>query len=455
MNAIILTRQPEDIWTAVLDKIKEHMGVAVFNTWFNNLSFKEINGDTITISAPSRFIREWVLTNYYNKLKELASAEDPSIKRIDLKVVSQKVSYKPQSVSFSSSDSSVDSYSDAFSSMFDKRFTFENFVVDDTNKFAYAATKAIAEYGLSNTIVRSVLYITAPVGMGKTHLLQSIAQQMSLNSDQAKFAYMSAEKFMHQYIKAVKANELYQFKESLRALDVLLFDDIQFICGKAGTQQEFANTLNAMIEAGKIVVASSDRSPYDLDLDARTTSRLTGGLVVEIKKPSIDLRKKILASKIEKINAAIPDDVVDFIANSVSSSIRELEAALNKVVASSSLIGHSIDITFTKEVLKECLLAHETSISIDKIVEVVSDFYNISKADIISKSRSGKVVYPRQMVSFLAKQLTDKSLKEIGNLIGKRDHATVIYSIKKLEDRIAVDSVAAMEVSKLKSLLSN
>lgn len=455
MNAIILTRQPEDIWTAVLDKIKEHMGVAVFNTWFNNLSFKELNGDTITISAPSRFIREWVLTNYYNKLKELASAEDPSIKRIDLKVVSQKPAYKPQSLSFASSDSSVDSYSVAFSSIFDKRFTFENFVVDDTNKFAYAATKAIAEDGLSNTIVRSVLYITAPVGMGKTHLLQSIAQDMSLNSGETKFAYMSAEKFMHQYIKAVKANELYQFKESLRALDVLLFDDIQFICGKAGTQQEFANTLNAMIEAGKIIVASSDRSPYDLDLDARTTSRLTGGLVVEIKKPSIDLRKKILSSKIEKINASVPDDVVDFIANTVSSSVRELEAALNKVVASSSLIGHSIDITFTKEVLKECLLAHETSISIDKIVDVVSDFYNVSKSDIISKSRSGKVVYPRQMVSFLAKQLTDKSLKEIGNLIGKRDHATVIYSIKKLEDRIAIDSVAAMEVSKLKSLLSN
>lgn len=455
MNTITLTRQPEDIWTAVLDKIKEHMGIAVFNTWFNNLSFKEINGDTITISAPSRFIREWVLTNYYNKLKELAAAEDPSIKRIDLKVVSQKAVYKAQNITSTTSEASVDQYSDVFLSMFDKRFVFENFVVDDSNKFAYAATKAIADDGLNNPIVRSVLYITAPVGMGKTHLLQSIAQQMSLRSDGNKFAYMSAEKFMHQYIKAVKANELYQFKESLRALDVLLFDDIQFICGKAGTQQEFANTLNAMIEAGKIVVASSDRSPYELDLDARTTSRLTGGLVVEIKKPSVELRKKILISKVQKLNISVPDDVVDFIAHSVSSSVRELEAALNKVVASSSLIGHSIDIGFTKEVLKECLLAHEASVSVDKIVDVVANFYNVSKSEIVSKSRSGKVVYPRQMVSFLAKQLTDKSLKEIGNLIGKRDHATVIYSIKKLEDRISIDSVAAMEVSKLKALLSN
>lgn len=444
-------QQQQDVWTAILDKIRNHMGLAVFNTWFANLSFKEIKDDTITITAPSRFIREWILTNYYSKLKEFASAETPCIKRIDLRVKTIRSPHKEAAIN----EQAQIEIQPTLTYSLDRRFIFENFVVGESNRFAYAAARAVAEEGIDNNLIKGVLYIHGSVGMGKTHLLQSIAQHLNLHKAEQKVMYISAEKFMHQYIKAVKTNDTYSFKESLRELDILLFDDIQFICGKSGTQQEFANTLNAMMESGKIVVTASDRSPYDLGLDQRTTSRLTGGLVTEIKKPNLELYSEILKFKATQFGVDVPVEVLSFIAKTISSSIRESEAALNKIIASASLLHHPIDLSLTKEVLKDCVLAHEASIPIERIIEVVSNYYGITQAELLSKTRTPKVVYPRQMAAFLAKQVTDKSLQEIGYKMGKRDHATIIYSVKKLEERMAKNSTTMMEANKLIDLLSS
>jgi chromosomal replication initiator protein len=447
----IIDRTGEEVWVAVVEKIRCDMGASVFNTWFANLRFKELNGDIITISAPSRFIREWVLTNYYMKLKDYVLAEDDRIKRFDLRVnakhCSLQVNDEAEIVSEELPCPQFISYS------LDARFTFDNFIVGDCNKLARAAALAVAKQGSNNDIAKGVLYIKGPVGMGKTHLLQAVAQYIELNRKDQKVMYISAEKFMHQYVRAIKANETYRFKEALRELDVLLFDDIQFICGKSGTQQEFANTLNAMMESGKMIIIASDRSPYDLQLDQRTASRLTGGLCVEIKRPTVSLRNDILRSKAEQIKMAIAPEVMDFVAKNVSASIRELEAALNKIVASARLLNHDINLELTREVLQDCLVANENSISVEKIIEVVANYYGLQQSEILSKSRAPKVSYPRQVIAFLAKRMTEKSLQDIGYKLGKRDHATVIYSVKKLEDLISSDSSVSCEVTKLMDLL--
>lgn len=440
-------RNGEEIWASVMEKIRNDMGVSIFNTWFVNLRFKELKEDTITITAPSRFIREWVLINYYGKLKEYMLAENIDIRRIDLRVGTSA------NINNIGLQNEQESESQVITHSLDSRFTFDNFIIGEGNKMACAAAHAVAQQGSDNLVVRGVLYINGPVGMGKTHLLQAVAQYMSTNRRDQKVMYISAEKFMHKYIRAIKANDTYRFKEALRELDVLLFDDIQFICGKSGTQQEFANTLNALMEAGKIIIAASDRSPYDLQLDQRTTSRLAGGLVVEIKKPTAALRRDILRSKADQIKMAVKPEVLDFVANNVTSSIRELEAALNKIVTSARLLNHKIDLDLTKEVLKDCLIANEATISVERIIDVVANYYGVSQADLLSKNRAPKVSYPRQVVAFLAKKLTEKSLQDIGYKLGKRDHATVIYSVKKLEDKIAADSAVSTEMSKLIDLL--
>jgi chromosomal replication initiator protein len=442
----------ESMWDGILDKIRIQMGPAVFNTWFANLDLKEIKGDTITITAPSRFIREWVLTNYYNQLKDHLLAEDPTIKRIDVRVRNPQEETQINNKSFGIQQHISPPISNITYAL-DSRFTLNNFVVGESNKLAYAAAQAVALEGIHNPLVKGVLYIKGPVGMGKTHLLHAIAQELSIKCNDQRVLYMSAEKFMHEYIGSVKCNQIYSFRENLREIDVLLFDDLQFICGKSGTQQEFANTLSAIMEGGKLVIASSDRSPYELELDQRTTSRLTGGLVIDIKKPDIELRTDILRSKAFKISMDVPQEVINFIAKSVTSSIRELEAALNKVVTSARLMNHSIDMELTRETLKDCLLAHETGTTIERIIDIVANYYGITNAELISKGRAPKIAYPRQVATFLAKQLTDKSLQEIGMKMGKRDHATVIYSIKKLEQMLEIDSAIAAEINKLTELL--
>ncbi|MBA8667498.1 chromosomal replication initiator protein DnaA [Holosporaceae bacterium 'Namur'] len=441
----------EELWVSVLENLKDEYGLATFNSWFTHLSFQEIKDGTLKITAPSKFIRECVINNYFRKIKQLVSELDPNIKIIDLRVKQNRPSLVTKEKKPSLNDNSVirvEEYeSSTLASNLDRKLTFDNFVVGNSNKLAFMASKAVAE-GKSNNPT-NVLYIHGAVGMGKTHLLQAIAEYIGNNQPNRNVAYLSAEKFMHQYILSLKNNSSLGFREHLRSLDILLIDDIQFICGKSSTQQEFANTFNALVESGRMVVISCDRSPYQLELDGRTKSRLAGGLSVEIKPADFALRYEILKTKANMLNLNLSKDILEFIAQSVTSSIRELEGALNNLSLYVNNFGMELNLRNTKEILKDCILAHEVSVTVDKIIEVVANFYGVTAKEIFSKSRESKYVLPRQVSAFISKQLTDKSLKDIGQALGKRDHATVIYSIKKLEERMANDKSVNEDITKI------
>ncbi len=444
----------EELWIAVLESLKDEYGLATYNSWFAHLSFQEIRDNTLKITAPSKFIRECVINNYFKKIKQLVSDIDKSVKIIDLRVkqnrpVPVNKEKKPHFNDNQNSGINVEEYESSYlSSNLDRKFTFDNFVVGNSNKLAFMASKAIAEGKINGSA--NVLFLHGAVGMGKTHLLQAIAAYINTTQPNRNAAYLSAEKFMHQYILSLKNNSSLGFREHLRSLDILLIDDIQFICGKSSTQQEFANTFNALAEAGKIVVISSDRSPYQLlELDGRTRSRLAGGLVVEIKTADFALRYEILKAKANNLNLDLGSEVLEFIAQSVTSSIRELEGTLNNLALYALNFGMEINLRTTKEILKDCILAHEVNVTIDKIIDVVVNYYGITAKELLSKSRESKYVLPRQIAAFIAKQLTNKSLKDIGNALGKRDHATVIYSIKKLEERMAEDKSVNDDITKI------
>ena len=431
-----------NVWTKLLDELHEEFGEAVFKGWFVHLTFQELKDDTIVITAPSRFIKEWIANNYLKYISKKVSEINPTITYVDLRVkpTRSKIS-GPKCVINDNYEKIIEDEHkcDILSSHLNPRFTFENFVVGTSNKIAHGAAKSVAEHkklpGDNN-----ILYLHSSVGLGKTHLLQAITSYMREHKPKAKVAYLSAEKFMHLYIKSVKNNDVVTFKEKLRSADVLLVDDLQFICGKTGTQQEFTNIMNSLTDSNKIVVISSDVSPFNLNIDPRSKSRIAGGLVVEIKNSDYDLRLSILKNKVAQMEEAnVSDDVLKLIADKISSSNRELEGALNKIITHATLSGETVSVELATNLIHDNISAHEREISIEQIIEFVSAEYGIKSSEMLSKSRAAKFVLPRQIAAYLAKQLTKKSLQEIGQKLGNRDHATVIYSVSKLETLLQTD----------------
>lgn len=444
-----LYKTGEGAWGEALEHLRQEFGDATFKSWFSHLTYQEFKDGVLTITAPSKFIREWMITNYMKSINKFVLLSNPQVRKVDLRVKPNRA--KIPCITNDNADEnlgSIDENCDIFASKLDPRFTFNNFVSDASNKLAYAAAKAIAE-GKKLPTDSNILYIHSSVGMGKTHLIQSIASYIRENYKRKKVAYLSAEKFTHLYVKAIRSNDVVTFKEKLRSADVLLLDDLQFICGKNSTQQEFINIFNALTESNRKVVVTCDVSPYSLNLDARSKSRLTGALVAEVKHADYDLRVEVLKSKAKVLGVAVPERVIELIAKNITSSLREVEGALNKVITHASLVEAEITVESVQEILRDNLQAHEQKLSVEQIIEVVSRFYDVKISDIISKSRAAKFVTPRQVSAFLAKQLTTRSLQEIGHKLGGRDHATVIYSIKKLEDRTAADKAVANDIARI------
>ena len=291
--------------------------------------------------------------------------------------------------------------------------------------------------------------------MGKTHLLQSITAHVQAEHPNRNVIYLSAEKFMQLYIRAVRDNDILSFKEELRSARLLLIDDLQFICGKSSSEQELIGTISALTESNKQVVIACNSSPYDLNLDTRTKSRLTGGLVVNITQADYSLRLKILQSRATRLDILVPGEILQFVADNITSNIRELEGAFNKLVSYCSITEQPMSFEATKEILQDNIAAHTRQININQILEHVASFYSVKVADIQSKKRNAHFVLPRQIAAYIAKQLTTLSLQEIGLQLGNKDHATVIYSIKKVEEKITYDPVFANVISKIMSPLKN
>jgi chromosomal replication initiator protein len=318
------------------------------------------------------------------------------------------------------------------------RYRFENFVVGKANEVAYNASRTLAT---AKDVVFNPLFLHGGTGRGKTHLLHAIGHEFHRLKPRAKIIYMSAEKFMVEFVAALRANETIAFKQQLRSADLLMIDDVQFIAGKESTQEEFFHTMNEIISAGSRLVISSDRAPQDLDgIEPRILSRLSWGLVADINQADLELRLGIILKKLEALpDVKVPEDVVMFLAKRISSNVRELEGALNRIAAYSMMQNRPIDLDFVGEVLASTLRANQRRISIDEIQTRVSDHYRIRKAEMTSARRAREVARPRQVAMYLSKQLTPRSLPEIGRRFGGRDHTTVIHAVKQIEKLRAQD----------------
>ncbi len=338
----------------------------------------------------------------------------------------------------------------------DPRYTFENFVVGKPNELAHAAARRVAE---AEQVVSGCnpLFLYGGVGLGKTHLMHAIAWHIRRNNPKRRVMYLSAEKFMYQFIKALRFKESFAFKEQFRSVDVLMIDDVQFISGKDATQEEFFHTFNALVDMNKQLIISGDRSPADMDgIEERVRSRLGWGLVADIHSTTYELRMGILQSKIDQMpDVQIPPKVIEFLAHKITSNVRELEGALNRVVAHATLVGRPVTLETTQEVLHDLLRAHDRRLTVEDIQKHVAAHYNIKMSDMHSARRSRVVARPRQVAMYLAKKMTSKSLPEIGRRFGGKDHTTVMHAVKRVDELMASDSEFRQDLELLMKTLQS
>ncbi|MBN8511532.1 MAG: chromosomal replication initiator protein DnaA [Rickettsiales bacterium] len=446
------------LWRSVSRDLASYYGDDLYKSWFSKVDFLEASGDSsVILSAPSNFVRDWIKSNYFEMISKLFGHHDPKIRSVDIitkEVIPDSTSAEILPMVTSSFTSLDDSREDIISSL-DPRFTFDNFVVGPPNELAYAASLAVAES--NNAIAKSnPLFLYGGVGLGKTHLMHAIAWHANKKNPNRKVLYMSAEKFMYRFIKALRNKDIMSFKEEFRSVDILMIDDIQFICGKESTQEEFFHTFNAIIDNNKQMVISCDRSPTDLDnVEDRIKSRLGWGLVADVHSTTYELRVGILESKLEKMDIKVSKNVIDFLASKITSNVRELEGALNKVIAHSTLVGREITLESTQDILRDLLRSNERSITIEDIQKKVANRYNVLVSDMSSARRLRSVARPRQIAMYLSKILTSKSLADIGKKFGKKDHTTVIHAVKRVEELMVSDLEFKDEVNLLSRIIQS
>jgi len=425
-------------WSNVLKKLNSEYGNEIFNSWIKNIKIHSQEDEVLIFTVPTRFIRDWITSHYLDKIIFFLNTENSEIKRVKINIDNTLTSNMLQmenNLDSSKRYSLNINHNDEWP--LDERFTFEKFIVGPSNELAFASAKRLS---LSDQFEFNPLYLYGGVGLGKTHLLHSIAWQIKENNPESKVLYLSAERFMFQFIKSLRQKDTMAFKQKFRSVDVLILDDIQFMIGKSSTQEEFFHTFNALLDLNKKVVISCDRAPSDLKgFDERIKSRLSGGLVTDILPASFDLRYSILKKKSEELvvrnnnNIELDDDILVFLAKTIVTNVRELEGALNKVFTFSNILGKKIDVELTKSVLKDLLRSSNRRITIDEIQNKVSNYYNIKIEDLTSSRRIRSFARPRQIAMYLSKKLTTRSLPEIGRKFGGRDHTTVIHAIKKIE----------------------
>ena len=443
------------LWDSVHGDLRGEFGEAVFRSWLKALTLRACYHGTLEISVPTRFMRDWIQSHYAARVLEMCAERNRDIRRLEIVVVQNAIqaeeepAARPQKANQNSAAAPVspsreldESYQ--LSSVLDPRFTFDSFVVGKPNALAHAAARRIVE---SQNVPFNPLFLYGGVGLGKTHLMHAIGQAMKEQWPEKTVMYLSAEKFMYQFVKALRSKETMAFKEAFRSVDVLMIDDIQFMAGKESTQEEFFHTFNALVDQNKQIVISADKAPSDLlGLEERLRSRLAWGLVADIHPTTFDLRLGIVQAKREQLGADVPDAVLEFLALKVTSNIRELEGALNRIVAHADVTKTAVTLESTQDVLQDLLRANDRRITIDEIQRKVAEHYNIRLADMHSARRARNVARPRQVAMYLAKQLTSRSLPEIGRKFGGRDHTTVMHAVKKVEELMVEDAQIAQDV---------
>lgn len=446
-------------WQAVYKELRDEFGEAVYRSWLKPLTLQAYYHGTLEVSVPTRFMRDWIQTHYSKRILEMSTARFEEIRRLEIVVVqTAQTADAAEEEKKKGNDNKitvaapVSEEMSELSSPLDARYTFDSFVVGKPNALAHAAARRVVE---SASVPFNPLFIYGGVGLGKTHLMHAIAWALKEQHPNKRVMYLSAEKFMYQFVRAIRGNDTMAFKEFFRSVDVLMMDDIQFIAGKESTQEEFFHTFNALVDQNKQIIISADKAPSDLTgIDERLRSRLAWGLVADIQPSTYELRLGILQAKRKQLGANVPDPVLEFLALKVTSNIRELEGALNRIVAHADVAKCAITLESTQEVLQDLLRSHDRRITIDEIQRKVAEHYNIRLADMHSARRSRNVARPRQVAMFLAKQLTARSLPEIGRKFGGRDHTTVMHAVRKVEELVGEDVSFAQDVEVIKRALT-
>ena len=443
----------ENNWQIVRDALRKSIGARSFDHWLKPVQFIAFchEDSAVRLSLPSEFMASWVRSHHGDRLLQAWRAVVPHVRaiRIETGNVHEAKRYEaPANPIETIIEPSIDQH------RFDPRLTFANFVSGPSNSIAANAAQNFAAGGPMRI---NPLYIHAQTGQGKTHLLHAIGHQFQQYNPSAHVVYMSAERFMFEFVSAMRARDTMAFKLRLRSADLLMIDDVQFIAGKESTQEEFLHTVDELMTNGKRLAISADRSPHALDgVEGRILSRLTQGLVTDIQPPEYPLRRAILAAKVAALGATtISDDVIDLLASRIATNVRELEGALNRLMAYAALGNRAITVEFAEDVLGEMFRASRRRITIDEIQKRVSEHFHIRHAEMVSARRAREVARPRQIAMYLAKQLTPRSLPEIGRRFGGRDHTTVIHAVRQIEKLRASDSEIDHDVVALMRLLES
>ncbi len=429
------------LWQEVLSVIKNKLSKPSFDTWLKSTEANAMDEDTLVITAPNEFARDWLASRYSQLISD--TLYEITGTKMNVKFIIPNMDQQLNGIEAKSSPKeshvkvSVQS-DDHTHSMLNPKYTFETFVIGTGNRFAHAASLAVAE---APAKAYNPLFIYGGVGLGKTHLMHAIGHYLLEHNPNSKVVYLSSEKFTNEFINSIRDNKAVDFRNKYRNVDVLLIDDIQFLAGKEQTQEEFFHTFNTLHEESKQIVISSDRPPKEIPtLEDRLRSRFEWGLITDIQPPDLETRIAILRKKSKAENLDIPNEVMVYIANQISSNIRELEGALIRVVAYSSLINRDIDTDLAAEALKDILPANKPKIiNIERIQEIVSQHFNVSRDDLVSKKRTRTIVVPRQIAMYLSRELTDSSLPKIGEEFGGRDHTTVIHAHEKITKDMGKD----------------
>ena len=445
----------DKIWTKLKISLKKSIGENNFNNWLSPINFSYVDQDMAVFTVPTNFLGNYVSQNWGELITEQISSENNKISRIRFEVDTQSNNFgdpqpsAPAQVNFQKDN-------ELASAQLDKRFTFDAFVVGKPNELAHAAARRVAEGG---DVSFNPLFLYGGVGLGKTHLMHAIAWELSNRRPDINVLYLSAEQFMYRFVQALRERKMMDFKQLFRSVDILMVDDVQFIAGKGSTQEEFFHTFNALVDQNKQIIISGDRAPGEIkDLEDRIKSRLQSGLVVDLHPTDYELRLGILQSKVERQKQQYPElsidgNVLEFLALRISTNVRVLEGALTRLFAFASLIGRHITLEVTQDCLADVLRASERKITVEEIQRKVSEHYNIRLSDMIGPKRLRTYARPRQIAMFLSKQLTSRSLPEIGRRFGGRDHTTVMHGVRRIEELRAQDGQIAEDLEMLRRAL--
>ena len=435
-------------WDKIVTELKKSLDKDTFQNWIKPISFESQIATTLNLAVPTRFLRDWVIRNYASVIKKAYLDQGVTIDKLAILVKENNDRIIPGTeVVYQDKDNDEDTYYDDISAPLDPKFTFDNFIVGKPNELAYAAAQRVAQ---SEVVSFNPLFLYGGVGLGKTHLMHAVAWNIKKRNPKKNVVYLTAEKFMYQFIKALRFKNIMSFKEQFRSVDVLMIDDVQFIIGKDNTQEEFFHTFNTLVDKKRQIIISADKSPADLEgLEDRLKSRLGWGLVADIHPLTYELRLGILQAKAEQKEIKLTDDVLEFLANKITNNVREMEGALNRLAVHASLQDSAITVDLVKDVLKDLLRTNSRKITIDEIQKKVVEHYNIKLSDMHSPRRSRSVARPRQVAMYLAKSITTRSLPEIGRKFGGRDHTTVIHAIKTIEEIMVNDPSLAEDIELL------